>query len=356
MTTSSIYLSFCLLAISLSTQAAPPTELRFSHNDWEISCDNTRTCRAAGYQVSDSDDAPGISVLLTRKAGPRQAIQGELLIGNFVEDKALAKLPSVMKLSMRVNGRNIGQVVVHKDSFLASLSEAQVAALISALPRNSSIEWSLGKYRWKLSDKGAAAVLLKMDEFQGRIGTPGAIIKKGSLNENSVLAPIPMPVVQAVALTKTRPSDELLATMHAAELRRALSSANLENVCSTLSEGDDELSIVRLSNTKLLASIKCWQGAYNTGYAYWVINDKPPYLPILVTENGTDFTKSSITASHKGRGIGDCWYSESWTWDGKTFVKTESLSTGMCKAVAVGGAWTLPTLVTDVRQPARITK
>jgi hypothetical protein len=348
---SSLFIGFSLFLNSLQVQAASPTGLRFSHNDWELACDNTRTCRAAGYQSDENEQT--VSVLLTRKAGPRQAVKGELQLGNFGDEDALSQWPSVLKLTMRINGRSLGQVLISKDSLTADLSGAQVAALLAALPRKSSIEWTAGKLRWQLSDQGAAAVLLKMDEFQGRIGTQGALIKKGPLGEGAVLAPLPAPIVIAAALTKPRPTDDQLASKQSKFLREELRASDTEGECSGLTEGKADLFITRLTSTKLLVSTQCWSGAYNTGDGYWVINDKPPYQPILVTTSGSDFNESSISVSQKGRGIGDCWYSEDWTWDGKTFVHTREQSTGMCKSIAAGGAWSLPTLVTDVRGVSR---
>ena len=61
-----------LLLSPVAALAAPATSVDFSHDDWTIACDNTRTCRAAGYQADDSD--PPVSVLLTRKAGAGQAV------------------------------------------------------------------------------------------------------------------------------------------------------------------------------------------------------------------------------------------------------------------------------------------
>ena len=76
MFTASVFLSAVLALLLPSAQAAPPVGLSFSHNDWEMACDNTRTCRAAGYQ--GDDDELAVSVLLTRKAGPRQPVSGEV--------------------------------------------------------------------------------------------------------------------------------------------------------------------------------------------------------------------------------------------------------------------------------------
>ncbi|MFN7751806.1 MAG: DUF1176 domain-containing protein, partial [Pseudomonadota bacterium] len=62
--------SVMLVALALgltgiASAAAPPTEgFHFSHKDWEVACDNTGTCRAAGYH-EDSSEAR-VSALVTR--------------------------------------------------------------------------------------------------------------------------------------------------------------------------------------------------------------------------------------------------------------------------------------------------
>jgi hypothetical protein len=100
----------------------------FDHQDWQLVCDNTRTCRAAGYQPDGAER--NASLLLTRRAGPAAPVQAEL----------------------------------------------------------------------------QNAVLLKMDEFQGRLDTPGAIIRKGQKLESSVLPSLPVPESRRLMSTATRPS------------------------------------------------------------------------------------------------------------------------------------------------------
>ena len=53
-------------------------------------------------------------------------------------------------------------------------------------------------------------------------------------------------------------------------------------------------------------------------------------------------------SEQKGCGLGDCWSVAEWTWDGQTFVQGATWDTGMCRLIAPGGAWQLPTLVTTV--------
>lgn len=342
----------CLAMLSLGAQAAPSstaTSLSFTHHDWQLVCDNTRTCRAAGYS-SDGDPNP-VTVLLTRNAGSGQPVTGQVMLGDYGSDSSAAKLPAVLKLGMRVNGRAVGQIVIEtKSTMSADLSTAQVNALLAALPRASTIEWIGGGQSWQLSDKGAAAALLKMDEFQGRIGTTSALIRKGPRGDEAVLPPLPAPVVVAVAPVKPLPGDTEFAKKHGKALRAALlPSVKDGGNCPKLTEPEEgvqeELTVHRLSATKLLVSMPCWLAAYNFGSGFWVINNVPPFRPVLVTDSGSDYSDGSISASHKGRGLGDCWSTDTWTWDGKDFIHTESSTTGMCKLIAAGGAWSLPTLV-----------
>lgn len=234
-----------------------------------------------------------------------------------------------------------------------------IQTLLAALVRKSStIEWVAGVSRWHLSEQGAAAVLLKMDEFQGRIGTQGALTRKGPQSESAVLPALHVPVAQAAPLAKPRPEDKHLLNQHGKALREALlRSATGNEECPQLAEqvdgGEEPITLTRLTKTKLLASATCWMGAYNWGSGFWVINDKPPFQPVLVTTSASGFSDGTISTSMKGRGLGDCWSSEEWTWDGRQFVHTKFSSTGMCRLLAPGGAWSLPQIVTQVRQPSR---
>ncbi|MGR8935649.1 MAG: DUF1176 domain-containing protein [Gammaproteobacteria bacterium] len=86
-----VLVSAVLMLTLLGAQAVPASELNFAHKDWEVVWDNTRTCRAAGYQ-NDDDKLP-VSVLLTRKAGPGEPVTGKLTIGDYdmvVRGKSLA--------------------------------------------------------------------------------------------------------------------------------------------------------------------------------------------------------------------------------------------------------------------------
>ena len=65
---------------AMPLHAAGLPQLSFQHHDWELVCDNTRTCRAAGYHAEDGRHPP-LSVLLERRSGPGEAFVGRLRLG-----------------------------------------------------------------------------------------------------------------------------------------------------------------------------------------------------------------------------------------------------------------------------------
>lgn len=337
--------------------AGKPQGIAFAHHDWELACDNTRTCRAAGYhpQSNDDDDADHgseglpVSILLTRKAGPNQPVQGELQIGHYGEETT-ETYPGKRSLTMLVDTAPLGQVALAQGHWTARLTPGQTAALLAALPHHGNVEWTDGKRTWKLSNKGATAVMLKMDEFQGRLGTAGALVAKGGKDERHVLPAVPAPVIAVPDM----PGDEdrvHFSALEQAALRKALATSAGDE-CPALGEParePDPIHVIRLSRTRLLASTTCWAGASTVAEAYWTINPAPPFAASIVTTNGAQYSKGKIDASHRASGF-DCMEIDEWTWDGKRFVQTRKGTTGMCRGIDMGGAWSLPVSVTDVRQ------
>ena len=337
------------IATSKAAKPAAKTVV-FSHKDWELACDNTRTCRAVGYHRynnNGNDRDNTLALLLERQAGVATATTAKLMLGVYSENETL---PEPSSLNMRVNGQSLGVMAVVKNSGIAELNATQTAAVLLALPKVADVQFVSGKNRWKLSGDGAAAVLLKMDEAQGRLGTATALVKKGNASDDGVLAPLPVPVVRMGVIDASKPVDKRLAAV----IKPLLNPAK-DNDCADLAKTEDAepLQIWRVNATKLLVSARCWSAAYNFGHGYWLVNDKPPYQPQLITDSGSDYSNGIISASHKGRGLGDCWSSNEWVWNGIDFTHSSASTTGMCKLVAPGGAWSLPTVVSNVIPAAK---
>lgn len=340
-------LILALLVASAAAGAYPRSDLpsiSFNHKDWELACDNTRTCRAAGYHKEN--DEPNATVLLMRAAGPNQPVTAELQLAD--DDRR----PAPDQLTMTVDGNALGTVGIDPKSNIGKLSDAQVKALLPALLKDGHIAWSVNGTTWTISTDGANAVLLKMDEFQGRLGTPGALVRKGTNPESNVLPPLAPPEIKAgVVSPDTQPVE--LTTAQTRDLMAALRKTVKDGSCGlvdTKHVDTGTLDVRHLTHDKLLVSHPCWTAAYNTGDGYWVVDAKPPYSAVLVTTSATDYADGVISSAQKGRGIGDCFGSATWTWDGRSFAQTSAATTGMCRQIAAGGAWNLPTLVTHVRK------
>ena len=82
-----------------SSQSTALQGLYFQHQDWELACDNTGTCRAAGYQSDDNFEQP-ISMLLTRQAGAKTAVQGQL---QYLPEFAIVLVQQVQRLLYKDN-------------------------------------------------------------------------------------------------------------------------------------------------------------------------------------------------------------------------------------------------------------
>lgn len=317
----------------------------FEYKDWQLACDNTRTCRAAGYTADDR--RPQATLLLSRTAGPRQALQAQL---QLAASQGQTALPGAVDMS--IGGKALGSVRIERRSRTGVLSPAQVTALLPALLGSGAIAWTRDKTSWTISTTGATAVLLKMDEFQGRLDTPGALVRKGSRSEAAVLPALPVPVIHAGPVTQGDAPMRL-----SPHTRQAIFTALRPTVagqdCDVLTAPDpqrDRLEVRAFAAGKLLISHRCWSGAYNEGKGYWVADAQPPYDPVLVTNKGSTYAKGSIVSTQLGRGVGDCAARATWTWDGRSFAQTSDLTTGMCRGIKAGGAWDLPTLVTKIQR------
>ena len=340
--------------VLFSTASVASTPLSFSSQDWQVACDNTRTCRLAGYQADNSSDLP-VSLLLVRRAGANATVDGKVKLGGAKESsaKALMQLGNRHRISLFINDKDYGETRPFSTTAgYAELTSAQVTALLEALTKSSKIELVIRNTRWRLSDKGSNAVMLKADEAQGRVGTSSAFIRDSVTKSNSsVLAPKAIPSIQMVMPNpKAASISKKKFAMRSSQLSKLMKStiSDVDADCPKLSD-NSSWSVSRLNSRQLLAQHDCWTAAYNTGMGVWVINDSEPYKPTLVTTDATTYSSGKITEVHRGLSSGDCLSKAEWVWTGREFEKSHESTTGLCRMIEAGGAWQLPTHVTDVK-------
>lgn len=352
-----VFSSCCLIAMSACTFAQEIKGISFSHQEWEIYCSNTGTCKAAGYQNDEDANNPA-SLLLTRKAGPKQPIIAEFALSDHEHNMPANKLKHI---HFYVNDKDLGAVEVDgiEVPLMGKLSNQQVNALLQQSKQETRIIFKNVNYQWNISDAGMTAVLLKMDDFQKRVDTVGALVKKSNADESRVLVAQSKLIVQHVK-TANKPYLTLQPKSKQYEavyriLMAAQPNLNEDSFCEGVYNGasDDAqpqtIELYKLSNKKVLAKTLCWRGAYNEGYGTWVLDDSLTGNAIFVTESASDFDSGIISSNQKGRGIGDCWSSEERVWNGDKFVQTKDMWSGMCKDLAAGGVWYLDKIETLVR-------
>lgn len=330
-----------VFAISGDLQAAPiPEAINFTHKDWDLTCDNTLTCRAAGYSSDDSD--PAASVLISRKAGINTPVINQVMLADY-DGEAAQKNPGVPVLL--INQTSQGPLSrVDEDSW--TMSESQFSAFKQALKQDSNISFKDNLHEYLFSGAGSNAVLLKMDDVQGRLNTPDALIKKGTAGEAAIKAAVAVPVIIKAPVTDT--VSRYMTSEESAWIKpQILKFKDLSQDC------DEELlaetwQIASLNSQQSLVTVPCWRGAYNSGDAYYLIDNDRRQLPILVTHSANDYENGLISFSMKGRGLGDCWSYQQWVWDGKQFIASSSGNTGRCRLIRAGGAWDIPERVTRI--------
>ena len=336
----------------------------FVQDDWQVVCDNTRTCRAAGYASEALIDDPA-SILLTvlpQIALPKAQIQ-------FISEVPLDDLG---RTELWLNNKNYGVLQANKeDSLLYDLSAKQTQALLDHARITTKIEVRVGDDQWQISDKGMSAVLLKLDDEQGRVGTSIALVSKNNPNRQRPKAALPKPIIQKAFAYSAKDNKTLVPSKLAhfqknidnwvdINAEQLIGSKDVMGECELINPKTETYQrmseygstllgwdFIPVDDSYTLAAHTCWLGAYNSSNGYWLIDDAKPSKPTLITTAGNDYFDGEISATHKDRGIGDCWNRTVWIWDGETFAKSEESSTGMCRGFA-GGAWDLPTYVSQV--------
>ena len=333
---------YLLLALLPLTAMAAPSLKGFekTYQDWDLICDNTGTCNMAGYPEYYSEHP--VSILFTRSAGEKAPVTAQLAL---LPDELGNKTAEII-----LNGQSLGTIQNFSEEGNAKLSEKQTTELLTALKGNASIEVIFGEFKEKVSDKGAAAAMLKMDEFQQRLNTPSALIRQGQ-EKHAVLAPQAAPKIEAVSVNNHKTIElkrgEKQFKHMLALLRKAYDGCVDEDLES------QDITLYPLTQNKVLAEALCASGAYQSTNYYAVLDDKLSKVEQVLADqyNGVGGDRKQgyafVRGAYKGRGAGDCWSIQDAVWNGKIFILTSEWTTGSCKRFP-DGAWQLPTFVSDI--------
>ena len=329
-----------LSLLPLTAMAAPSLKgFEKTYQDWDLICDNTGTCNMAGYQEEGDGSEHPVSILFTRSAGEQAPVSAQLaLLPEDVGNKTAEII---------LNGQSIGAIQNISEEGIAKLSEKQTTELLTALKGNADIEVVFGEFKEKVSDKGAAAAMLKMDEFQQRLNTPSALIRKGQ-EKHAVLAPQPAPKIKVVSVNN-RKTTEL--KRGEKQYDNVLALLRKANSCDDEDITSQDITLYPLTQNKVLAEALCVRGAYQSTNYYAVLDDKLSKVEqVLEDQYNFAYYDEKLNAlivegSYKSSGLAESWYGYEAAWNGKTFITTAEYTSGSGKGF-IGSAWGgLPTFV-----------
>ncbi len=296
-----------------AASAAFTPEMR-EFRDWRAVCDNQGRCSAYGAEGMN-----GGWVMVTRDAGAGAAVQ---VRAGFPAWEGDAPAPA-----LALDGRAV------------DLDEADGLVLARALAQGQTLTLSDGDQTTALSLSGAAAALLWVDEKQGRIETPTAVMRPGDRDAGTVPGPATPPrVTRAAAASQAGLPDE--------NVRLPATLERLPEVQTCAAERMPGMtpmhSVARLGEGTYLWGVECFRGAYNLGQRFWITgedgaNPRPVDFPTATGEPerelinpAFDPESATLDAFSRGRGLGDCGTIQHWAWTGERFVLTFEMSMDEC--------------------------
>jgi hypothetical protein len=310
-----------LFAAAAGSQLA---ELK-TFKDWIVGCDNGLLCQAAAMMPQGD-----VGATLSVRRGPEGSAVPEVWFRTWEGEAAdLVADGRPLKIRMRKN-EDDAYVVDPADAvrLLDSLRAAQSVEIVDAA----------GKSSGSLSVDGATAALLYMDDKQSRLGTRGALVRRGDRPDSSVPPPPELPVRYSSAGSSKPP--EKLSDAFVAKVRKDADC--VEETDPNLVSHDR----VDATHTFATVTLRCESGAYNFISADFIIPDggapRPAVFDDENEEDGGDlyynlyWDKETriLHAGMKGRGIGDCGGRQQYVWDGERFrlVRVEEMDD--CRGVS----------------------
>lgn len=306
--------------------------------DWMAGCDNLKSCTALSVP---SDGTDTIAYLrLERPAGPEGAAKLVLRLRGEWQKPPLTVELKLDGAAFPAAGKSM-PVAADADLATVTFQPAEMTAFIDAARKATKLSVVIPGATAEVSLSGAVAALLWIDEQQGRLNTPTALIRKGSVG-TAPAAPA-MPVITA------RPASGALSEKDAKALAAALRRQIKQRDPDQCEDGEmttKQDMAWRLDARRSLVSLTCSLGAYNASNAFWIVENgavasaRPVEFPRTddseknTLVNGAFEPKTGrIEYFAKGRGIGDCGALGGYAWTGTGFALTGFSMMGECRGI-----------------------
>lgn len=325
-----VLLAATLTLVGLSTtQAAGLRDFRA----WTVACDNVGHCRAIGLAVWGEYDDTSPWMALERAPGPEGAMT--LRFGNVGGDAPVLEIdgkpldPPIPAAAMVPLPKRDGE----EEPGTGLRDPALIRRLLDAMGNAAKVTFpGADKKDGAVSLDGFKAAMRWLDDQQGRAGTVDALVAKGPKPATAVPKAQPVPRLAPLAF---KPGEDKRHGKTVLEHHRTKTS---EDLCDDddRSETATPPTGTRIGPNHVLYEIPCWKAAYQAGSLYYVVDQRGAVslAPIEWLDNKTgkvtvktdqsvsnpDHEKpGTLVHYHKGRGLGDCFDSTTWIWDGKVF-------------------------------------
>ena len=303
--------------------------------DWLGVCANTGACTAFGF-APEADENGGY-LMIRRDGGPAAAPKVSIVFDPG------DKQPTA-DWTLKLDGHPIAGVgPAHAEGSeagaRAELAGHAASALIAALRNGQSLQISAsGKQQVAISLAGSAALLLWVDDQQGRLDTVTALARPGPKPASAVPPPTPVPLIRAAP-----PVDQKGAPQSAPKgMTKGIDDCDLDPSIAP----DD--TIARLAPGVMLWGPQCGMGAYNEVSIFFIGDEhgrnlkrikfpEPPGAEQasddLLINVSFDAKTQTLASFSKARGIGDCGQVTNWAWTGKAFAVISEDTMPACRGV-----------------------
>ena len=311
--------------------------------DWVGGCDNTRHCTAIGLAPADGERY----ALLHFERGPaaddevtriRLRVDHEISRKNSwilqADDAELLQFND-MHLVDADSGAGIDIVIEATDELEAMMGAMRSADTLTVVGDGGPVG--------SISLAGASAIMLWIDEQQGRLGTTSALVRKGEKSPRTVPPAVALPRLVGKPAEPLGPED-------AAPLGDSVRAGLPADTCEPLDPDSSMRDEAWDVGDRTLVKLLCYRGAYNYGSSWFLVDGKtitPLTFPTpsangsATMDSTTDLVNADLAADSgrlrsfsKGRGIGDCGDSGEWRWDGQRFQLASYVLMGDCRGVA----------------------
>lgn len=328
--------ALALLLLPLPLQASPvvPGE-QFVRKDWMAACDNSLACTAVSLAPDGDTDPP--QIVIERGSGAEEVMVR-------IQTNAIRTGPYRIRIDRRIVAS--GSVAAGEGAMKITGSSA--LALARAMGRGQRMVIDDGS-RTILAQRtlaGAAAALNHIDIMQNRARTPKALFATGKRAFAPRSAPLPAIIARRIGKQATLPDAGTIVGVIERSKCTDEPMAVTENSAISLGRTDGK--------RKVLVLISCGAGAYNMTFAPYVGNSadgrKWSFAPaafdypakpdermdgaIILSNVDWDAATQTLSAFHKGRGLGDCGESRRYVWDGEMFRLLELRAMDECRGSA----------------------